>query len=830
MNTKTFPKRPAASLTVMAFVASLGVATPAFAQEAPQAAEENEPGAIVVTARKREENLLKVPVTVTALTSEALDKRGVVSMQDLAASTPALNINNNSSGHADRSFQQIVLRGFTPSTTLATTTSLFIDGVAVSSPSAFTAISAPERIEILKGPQSAYFGRNTFAGAINVVNKTPSGDWGGTVTGMVGTRDNYRLRGEVEGSIIGEALTFRLTGERFSKSGSWTNASDGSTLGDQSTNSASLLLVAKPTEQLTMKVFGLISRDKDGPSAQTRLLAYDIKDAAGNVVYKNQSNCTLTGNSVGVSGFGTATSNPFICGTLPGLINPVSMNTANDSITKNFLAIPQRRIVPSKDGVDGYGLLRNYQHLHTAIDYELNDMLSASVLAGYNHEEWTTMIDLDGNDTSMIASASNPRGFFDFPFLIERRTEDYSVEGRLSLDTGPLRAVVGVSYLNAYIIQGQGGGTAALTQAVLTPGGKNISKTFGAFYGLTYDFTDTFSLSLEGRYQVDTLEAHASTLGQTVVSSAYVPAGTYAPDQLVAKKTFKNFLPRVIANWQATPDTMVYASFSKGVNPSQFNSSIIAQTARVQQAAVDAGITLTVDPEKITNYELGLKGRALNGNLRYTVAGYFAQWRNQINAILLTIPDAGSATGTSFVNGFSNSGTVDIKGLEVETSLKVNDLITIDAAGAFTDTNIKDFRSTQVSKLTGIFDYSGKEMPNTSKWSANVGVQFGGDLPSVDDGRWFLRGDWNFKAGMWSSQANTTRTADLHLFNLRTGISKGNASLEFFVNNVFNNKTYTSIADNYVIDQTLSRLGNFSAILVGLPELRTAGMQIKISF
>jgi iron complex outermembrane receptor protein len=50
------------------------------------------------------------------------------------------------------------------------------------------------------------------------------------------------------------------------------------------------------------------------------------------------------------------------------------------------------------------------------------------------------------------------------------------------------------------------------------------------------------------------------------------------------------------------------------------------------------------------------------------------------------------------------------------------------------------------------------------------------------------------------------------------------------VNNVFNNKTYTSVADNYTIDQTLSRLGNFSAILVGLPELRTAGIQMKVAF
>ena len=137
MNRTANTMRLASTLSTLAVAGSLLYAAPAFAQDAAPA---SMPGEIVVTARKNGEDILKTPVTVAAMTSEELDVRGIVSMDDVAEATPGININNSSSGHADRSFQQVVLRGFTPSTTLATTTSTFIDGVAVSSPSQINAV------------------------------------------------------------------------------------------------------------------------------------------------------------------------------------------------------------------------------------------------------------------------------------------------------------------------------------------------------------------------------------------------------------------------------------------------------------------------------------------------------------------------------------------------------------------------------------------------------------------------------------------------------------------------------------------------------------------
>lgn len=832
-----------ASLSLTAVAGAISFANPAFAQSDPAADEGDAGGTIVVTARKREEDLLDVPLTVTAITSEALEVRGVATMQDVASSTPGININDSSSGHADRGFQQIVLRGFTPVTTLATTTSLFIDGVAVSSPSAFTSISSPERIEILKGPQSAFFGRNTFAGAINVVNKTPTNDWHGSVSGTMGTHENFRAHGDVEGPLIPDYMTFRASVDYFSKAGSWRNSADGRTLGDQSSLSGNFLVVIKPTERITIKGFALLSRDKDGAPANAALVTQDTKDAAGNVIRKSQANCTFRGDTSGVAGVaGTPVTNSYICGTVPGLINPVSANVSDDAQTRNFLYFaPTRRLVPPEDGVQGYGLLRQYRHYHVTADIELTDELTASFLAGWGREFWNTMIDLDGFDGSKLTvgnigvAPTSPRGFYDFPFLVERKTRDSSLEARLAYESGRFRGVAGFSYLDATVQSGQRGSPTPLVEGnafpatATSPGGLSQNKTYGAFFGLTYDATDAFSISVEGRYQSDKILAYAPPIGIVIPSSALIPAGTYAPNSVLAEATYKNFTPRVIVNYDISPDMMVYASWSKGVNPSQFNTAILTSSDAIQTLAAQAGVKVAVEPEKLTNYEIGIKGAALNGALRYALSAYYAQWRNQINSVSFTIPTTPVPT---LASGVQNSGSLDLKGIELEAAWKVSDVFAIDFAAAINDTSFKSFKNPGLSRLTGIYDFSGKEMPYSSKYSFNLGAQFGSEIGGWDDGRWFARADWSYKSGTWSGQANTSKTAARNVVNLRAGITKGALSFEAYVTNLFNDTNYTSLVDQTLFDPAIVPGGARAnaALLVNLPDKRTAGVQMKVKF
>jgi iron complex outermembrane receptor protein len=789
---------------------------------------------IVVTARKRAEDILKTPVSVTAVTSEQLEQRGIATVSNLAEQTPGFNINNNSSGRADRSFQQLILRGFTPATTDSTPVATFIDGVPVSSATAVMSITNPERIELLRGPQSAYFGRNTFAGALNVVNKEPGDKFGGSVTASIAQNNNYRLQGELEAPIVEDKVSFRVSGSKYAKDGSFKNgANPGETLGDQSNYTYNGLLVVKPSENLTIKAFGMASHDDDGPAAMGVIGAGQVTDAKGNVVVANQSNCGFT---VTNALFGITSTNRFICGTTPSLssLSPAS-NTLVDSYVRSALAVTNNRLIDPEDGVQGYGLVRDYQHYHIAADYEIPDSaFTLTSLTGINREQWSSLSDIVNYDSSGIVNteytATNGyRDYYSSSYLVESKSKDFSQELRVGYDDqGALRFVVGANYLNA---------SARRTVSVLddiidnnsvNPSGKTRNETVSGFFGVTYDITDKLTASVEGRYQIDKLYAYVSPTADVVVTDdTFIAAGTYKAGSLLASKKYENFLPRLIAQYQWTDEMMTYASVAKGVNPAALNSGVVNYTGETAAYAKNLGLDVFVEPEKVTTWEAGLKGTADGGRLRYTFAAYFSQWRNQLNQVIQTFGTSGGRLVS--VWGTLNAGGSDMKGLEFDGSYRLNHLITLNAAGSINDSKIKSYNSPLTTQLTGISDFSGNELPSTSKYSASAGVLFNGDLDLWQDGTWFTRVDYNYKSGMWSDVANIVKTQASHVVNLRAGVTKGDISLDVFVNNLFNEDAYTSITDNYIFSPTTTYAA-YNAINVGLREERTVGVQVKVKF
>ncbi|HEX7873074.1 MAG TPA: TonB-dependent receptor [Sphingobium sp.] len=811
------------------------ISTSAFAQAA---ADTDSPGGdIVVTARKRSEDVLKTPITVSVVTSEDIAKRGITSLSDLATNTPGVTINNNSSGRADRSFQQIILRGFVPSTSLSTTASTFIDGAPVASPTALTSITDPARIEVLKGPQSAYFGRNTFAGAVNVVNKEPGNEWHGMASAMGGSRSNYRFHADIEGPIIKDGLFFRLNGDLFSKDGSYRDPLTGDTLGDQSSKSVSGLIVAKPTSSLTLKVFGIYSQDNDGPAATGLLGTRSVTDSNGQTVVANQSNCSFNGYFF-VSGVKTPSVNPTLCGVTPGVagLSP-SSNTRLTDGDRAFLADGTGRVFAGKDGVQGYGLLRRFYHIHGNIDWEIPDTgVTLSSITAMNREGYSTFVDLDNYNSVNVAAVGG--GSYNYPFLVERRNSDFSQEVRAAFDNGgPLKATVGASYLNNWVTSDLGGGPGYAIRP--TVAGKTQSRTKGAFFALSYKFFDKLTLNAEGRYQIDTLYAFAgqsrNSAGALVqginvpATSATLAPGFYSVGTLLARQTYKNFLPRVIAQYEFSPYTMIYASWSKGVNPGGFNTSFLTAPPATIAIAESQGVRITVRPEKVTNYEIGIKGKLLGGRLRYALDGYFAQWRDQINSLAIAGNDP--VTGVpQLVQGTANTGNADMKGIELETTYVASDLITLNGAVSMNDSKILTYRFPTTSQLTGVENFAGNQLPFTSKWSATAGIQFGGEMRNMDNASWFARADYAYKSGVYSNAANILRTPHFQNVNVRVGGTVGAFSLEMFINNLFNDRAYTSINDQFLfVPGNLYNSIN-SAVNVGMRELRTAGFQAKVKF
>lgn len=851
------------SLVAIASMAmTAGAPSLVAAQEAPQA-ESSRGNVILVTARKREEDFMEVPLAITALGSDEIEARGIDSIGTLVDSTPGINVTGVNSGRNDRSFQQISLRGFTPSTTTSTLTATFINGVPVASATALNSITDPARIEILRGPQNAYFGRNAFAGAINIVTKEAEDYFGGTVNASASTRNGHDISASLYGPIVEGVLGFRVSGRSSAIDGTYVNGfNQNQTLGDQSTRTGTMQLDFTPGDSLKVRAFGLYSTNDDGPSADGMISAYELRanngainipflsgSNAGTIIVPGVANCTLNGLTSGIVGTEARVPRPFICGKAPSL-NPAfspSANTIEDPLLGLILADPSNRVVSPGRGAKGYGLVSEFYHLNLAIDYELGDTgITLSSLTGYNHEYYSQVDDLDNYDNSLLSGSLagvNPaaRQIWNFPFMVERVNKDISQELRASYDNlGSLQAMIGASYLKAdtraalvsVFAEEQFRGPRAINSRS-APG---RAETIGIFGSVSYDLTDALNVSFEARWQQDEIFAIAG--GRPTVIGAGnangIPAGSYTYGDIFFSRKYDNFMPRAIISYDVNPDVMVYASFSQAANVgiTSFNSNLLTGSAGEIALANGLGLQVAIEPELLDNYEIGVKGTFLDGRLRTTLSAYRAIWTDQYNARTAVGVDPGTNLPV-IVSGVANTGKTHLTGVELDIWAEPVDGLSLSLSGSYNGSSIRTFADPSISRLTGLIggDFRGNQLPLTSQYSANGSLQYTGDVPGWENGSFFIRTDVNWKSKQFVDAGNLTWIGDRAVVNGRIGFTMGDYSLDVFVTNLFDDRNYVSIAQNSILVPgfALSAVP-FGYLNPGLPEGRVVGLRAGFSF
>src|SRR5690606_19731562 len=179
--------------------------------DAALAAEPNSGGIeeILVTSRKREERLQDVPDTISAFTSETIEGAGIRSVADVAEMVPNLSIVQTQQPGVDF----LVIRGVGQARNQEPPVAMVIDGVQLTSSYGLTQeLFDVERIEVLKGPQGALYGRNAIAGAINIVTKKPTNEFEGRLTAGVGNGFFWETSGALSGPIVEDRLLFRVAG------------------------------------------------------------------------------------------------------------------------------------------------------------------------------------------------------------------------------------------------------------------------------------------------------------------------------------------------------------------------------------------------------------------------------------------------------------------------------------------------------------------------------------------------------------------------------------------------------------------------------------------
>lgn len=231
---------------------------------------------ITVTTRKREESLQEVPLAVTAIGAEQIERLGITGLGDVVDQDPSVQF-DTAFGPADT---RITIRGLS-NTRGRSNVAFLIDGIDVTTENLNAAgsgllanrrlLSDVERIEVVKGPQSALYGRAAFSGAINYVTKSPGDEFEGKVGWDIGDFGTRQVDFAAGGPLIDGLLGLRVSGVWYESDGYYTNSISGEPLGDVDGHGVAVTLLYTPTDELRIKVRGEHSREDSGPLPNARI-------------------------------------------------------------------------------------------------------------------------------------------------------------------------------------------------------------------------------------------------------------------------------------------------------------------------------------------------------------------------------------------------------------------------------------------------------------------------------------------------------------------------------------------------------------------------------
>ncbi|MEP2990485.1 MAG: TonB-dependent receptor [Parasphingorhabdus sp.] len=837
------------------------IMVPATAIAQPTTAENAEDSnVIIVTARKKQETLLDAPLAVSVVGQEELDQGGFRDITEITKTTPGAfvepggdNVSGAARVNSTPRFRGVsVLSG----NRLQQTATVFLDGVYLSGGIETVGVNELERVEVIKGPQSALFGRNTFAGAINYVTKDPSEDFRFDLSATAATRDEYNFAAGIEGPIT-DGLSFRVSGSYDTKDGHFANSAvPGQRLGDEEQWSVSGTLLIEPTDNIRLKLRGSYQEIDDGPAANVASFGVNSHNFGGFVIGANgiadqTAGSIVNPGSAGVAGRGESVFSGRI--TQPGAA-AIGKNT-DFSVIQAFRTLQMDgRFDPNNNAisdfkynpfnVDAFGLNLDSLQLSAQGSVDITDNVELSFLAGYNEEKFGFYGDFDATPDLSFVSFNT------------RETEDLTLEGRLSgsfLDDS-LNVSAGASYVKIDIESLAG--TANFADLIFPPFLSFLNQvaptffddifrptpftsgaeTIGIFGSVDYEISDQFSITLEGRYQEDR------------ISDGDVNSGLAIP---ISPAKITSFLPRATLRYQPSDYTTLYATYSEGNLPGGFNPEVgqLDATQLTELAALAPDASVTFGEEKLVNYELGWKQQSPDGRIAFNVAAFYMQRSDEIFSSIQTVTDTRpmAANPTRTVSFTSNGASTDIYGIEVDAAFKISDNFSMQGSFAYIDASITSFPA---GGGTGDFgdifgpgsDIAGQQAPRFPPITISLGATYEDDfdaIPGFDS--WFIRSDLFFTGEYYISNANVAQVEEATDVNLRVGLRGENYGVELFAKNLFNESAPTSaynFADTSFAVRFRNPPGGFGSFFnfgtegarVGLRDKRQFGIRAKMTF
>ncbi len=725
-------------------------------------------GDVVVTARRQAERAQDVPIALSVLTGASLERTGGYTLTDVQFQTPSLTAFNSNPRNSS-----IGIRGIGVSTAsdgLDTSVGVYIDNVYLGRPGmALSDLIDVDRVEVLRGPQGTLFGRNNSAGVLNITTRKPEFTFGGTAELSLGNYGYNQERISVTGPVIDGLLAFRATGFNTHRNGVLDNIKTGVDANSVGRSGGRIQLLATPSPNLTLRLSADYSQEDD--------------------------TCCVSATKL----------------VLPATLSATTGRTLQALAALGY--VPKRSLDYTQNN-SLQNMKTDQKGVSLQADWDLGFATLTSISA-WRYWHFSPLQDSDGTPLDVIQVN-----------VAQTKDDQYSQEFRLASNAGRFSWQAGAylfhQRLTDHFILNQFGTDAsafyttytrlanpAAAAIVIAPGSQYLDDvettvdSIAAFGQANYAVTDRLTLTGGLRYTRDKRSGVSDT---STVGTPY--AATSIPFHYDVKVKDDNLSYLASISYKLADDVLAYASYSTGYKGSGLNLN----------AAVSAGTPLVLAPEKVKNWELGLKSQLLDRRVTLNLSAFSTDLSGlQANIV----PTNGNRSY------LANVGDVRSRGVEFDALVRLNDTLTISGNGSYNDATYKRYANAPCPVgVSGVCDLTGRPLFQAPKWVGNGTIDYHVDLPN---------GTRPYALAQISYRSSTFGTADAGpysridgyvLANLRVGaaFAKGRYDLSAWISNVFDKEYFQNLTTTAIVGTSpFAYAGQ-----LGTP--RTAGATLRVVF
>ncbi|MEP5765557.1 MAG: TonB-dependent receptor [Halieaceae bacterium] len=606
---------------------------------------------VIVTARKREESIQEVPVSVTSLGKE-LREASLRRLDDIQSFTPNVYIRNTTGipGGAAISIRGVSYQE--TDKTLDPSIGVVMDGLYLGTSSGSLLQNFDTaRIEVLRGPQGTLFGKNTTGGVLNIIRGDVTMEWGGDVSVTVGDEGREDYKAVLNVPIAEDELGVKLFAASINSDGWINNSTTGEdALGDDK------------------QVMGFASKWQATDN-------FDMK-----FHYEHASDKTDTG------AYANMNQPADLACALEGALWPIGCTTSDPGSNKDNVSTNGRNTNDS-----------DYDTYILTMNWEIGDYLLTSI-TGRREMDEQYRIEFDGSPATLL--------WFDYFNDWNQTSQELRVSGQIADN---IDFVVGGYYWDAGYeqrwnvhelhytldligaITGVPGGAGFTPNTVAYNGQNQNTESYAGFAQADYSINEQWTLTAGVRYTYEEKDFKGGD------GSSFYQSGDPVPDLNFAKfdDDWSETSPKLGVTYQYNDDIMIFGSWSEGFKSGGFFG---------RQANFD--IDPTYDPEYVTNWELGMKSTWLDGRMIFNPTVFYNDYDDKQEEILIPIDLSNVATVVR------NASTLEIWGAELELQFQVTEAWNIRASYGYLDASYDDYKA-DINGDGTVTDNSGLDPRNT---------------------------------------------------------------------------------------------------------------------